>query len=112
MLHAPVLPIKEQLVLAPLVVQLPAVAGSNLTPFRANPTPPGPRVAAALATTGTNTMLVFTFWAAMVLGLLAFGKVPTSWSGKPLPTTVRRVLLHDQLTVLVALTELLLLKAL
>jgi hypothetical protein len=48
----------------------------------------------------------------MVFGLLAFGNVPTSWSGRPLPTTARRVLLQDQLTVLVALTALLLLNAL
>ena len=45
------------------------------------------------------------FWAEMVLGLSLLGKVPTAWSGRPLATIERCVLLQDQLAVAVALTE-------
>jgi hypothetical protein len=50
--------------------------------------------------------------AEMVLGLLALGKVPTAWSGKPLALIDRVVVVQDQAYVAVAFTEGLLLKAL
>ena len=43
--------------------------------------------------------------AAMVLGLPAFGKVPTAWSGTPLAASTREVLPQVQLAVLVSITE-------
>ena len=52
------------------------------------------------------------FCAAMVLGLSVLGKVPTAWSGMPLPVSDRSVLLQDQVAVAVALTDAELLNAL
>ena len=52
------------------------------------------------------------FCAAMVLGLSLLGKVPTSWSGKPLAVSERCVLLQDQVAVAVLLTDAELLNAL
>jgi hypothetical protein len=46
----------------------------------------------------------------MVSGLPLLGKLPTLWSGKPLPVTVRRVPLHDHCTTAHAFTDALLLK--
>ena len=48
----------------------------------------------------------------MVFGLPGLGKVPTSWSGTPLAVSTRAVPVHDQLALLTALTEGVLLKAL
>lgn len=56
-------------------------------------------------------MLADTLCAEMVLGLLALGKVPTSWSGMPLAVNVRAVA-QAQLAVLLALTDALLFSAL
>ena len=55
-------------------------------------------------------MLAETDCAEMVLGQLELGNVPVSWSGIPFPVTVRVVLVQVHSTVLVALTEGLLLK--
>ena len=48
----------------------------------------------------------------MALGLLAFGNVPTSWSGMPFADSVRLLASQNQSAVLVVLTDAELLKAL
>ena len=65
-----------------------------------------------LASAGVMGMAALTVSDLIALGLLLFGKVPTSWSGTPLPLTMRCVELQLQLAVLFILTEALLLKAL
>jgi len=71
-----------------------------------------PVVDEVLVAVGDKLSLADTDWAVIVFGLLALGKVPTAWSGRPLALNTRAVLVHDHVAVLVALTEGVLLKAL
>jgi hypothetical protein len=61
---------------------------------------------------GDKVYAADTDWLEIVFGLFVLGKVPTSWSGRPFAVSTRELLVHDQLDVLVAFTEAVLLKAL
>jgi hypothetical protein len=61
---------------------------------------------------GFNASVADTLCAEIAFGLLAFGNVPTVWSGKPLALNIRLVVLHDHAAVEVAFTEVELLKTL
>jgi hypothetical protein len=61
---------------------------------------------------GARVKVAFTVCAVMAFGLLALGKVPTAWSGRPLALSRRELPLHDQLAVLVAFTDALVLSTL
>ena len=69
-------------------------------------------VVAVAVALGFKLRLALTACAAMVFGLPALGNVPTAWSGKPLADSARTVVEQDQFDMLIALTELELLKAL
>jgi hypothetical protein len=76
-------------------------------PFNAIPglAVPGPNVVFTAVFFGVKVVETAILCAAMVLGFSGLGKVPTAWSGRPLATTERWVLLQDQRTVAVAFTE-------
>jgi hypothetical protein len=76
-------------------------------PFNAIPgfPAPGPKVVLTVVFFGVKDAERAILCAKMVLGLSELGKVPTVWSGRPLATTERWVLLQDQLAVAVAFTE-------
>jgi hypothetical protein len=61
---------------------------------------------------GDKVYVADTDWLEIGFGLFEFGKVPTSWSGRPFAVSTRELLVHDQREVLVAFTEAVLLKAL
>lgn len=93
--------------LVPESSHVPAVPGSKTTPFNAMPglfwAPK--RGVITVVWVGVKETEAVMFWAAMAFGLSLLGKVPTAWSGRPLATIERCVLLQDQRAVAVALTE-------